>query len=107
MKNINFLESEQTNLKYLSLVASKEQISSKLGQDAVILNLKTGVYHGLDAVGARVWNLLQQPTTMNDIRDVILNEYEVEPEQCEQDLVELLQRLADVELIEVENDTAA
>lgn len=89
------------------IVAAKEQISSDLGGEAVILNLKTGVYHGLDAVGARIWNLLQEPRTIDDIRDTLLEEYEVEPDRCECDLLILLQQLADSELIEVTNATAA
>ncbi len=40
-------------------VASSDQISSDLLGEAVILDLKQGVYHGLDATGARIWNLLQ------------------------------------------------
>lgn len=89
------------------IVAAKEQISSDLGGEAIILNLKTGVYHGLDAVGARIWNLLQEPRTVDDIRDTLLEEYEVEAERCECDLLALLQQLADSELIEVTNATAA
>jgi hypothetical protein len=104
---MNFIELERTNLKYSLVVAAKEQISSDLGGEAVILNLKTGVYHGLDAVGARIWNLLQEPRNVNDIRDALLNEYEVEPDRCERDLLALLQQLADSGLIEVRNATAA
>lgn len=43
------------------VVAVGEQISSNLGGEAVILNLKTGVYHGLNQVGTQIWNLIQQP----------------------------------------------
>ena len=67
-----------------------------------ILDLKAGVYYGLDAVGARIWSLIQEPRTVNEIRDILLEEYEVEPERCERDLLELLQRLADEGIIEVE-----
>jgi len=103
---MNLIELEQSNLTCLSVVASKNQISSELGQEAVILNLKTGVYHGLDAVGGRIWNLIQQPTTVTDIKNVIVDEYEVEPERCEQDLLELLQSLAEEGLIEVSDSTS-
>lgn len=98
---------ERTNLRYSIVVAAKDQISSDLGKEAVILNLKTGVYHGLDPVGARIWNLLQEPRTVNDILDALLNEYEVEPDRCERDLLALLQQLASEGLIEVRNATAA
>jgi len=83
-------------------VAAKDQVSSDLGGEVAILDLKAGVYYGLDAVGARIWSLIQEPRTVNEIRDILLEEYEVEPERCERDLLVLLQRLADEGIIEVE-----
>jgi Coenzyme PQQ synthesis protein D (PqqD) len=85
-----------------TVVAAKDQVSSDLGGEVAILDLKAGVYYGLDAVGARIWSLIQEPRTVNEIRDILLEEYEVEPERCERDLLVLLQRLADERLIEVE-----
>ena len=70
--------------------AASDQLSSKLGNDVVILNLKSGVYYGLDPVGARVWELIQETKSVGAIRDVILNEFDVGQEQCEQDLNDLL-----------------
>ncbi len=83
------------------VVVSAEQISSDLGGEAVILDLKSGVYHGLNEVGARVWNLIQQPKAVKDIKAALLEEYEVEPEQCDRDLMALLEELLDAGLIEV------
>ncbi len=102
---MNFLALEPTALRHLLVVAIKEQVSSELGGDAVILNLKTGIYHGLDAVGARIWHLLQEPRTVNDILNILIQEYEIESERCEREVVTLLQKLADVELVEVKNET--
>jgi hypothetical protein len=84
-------------------VAAKDQVSSDLGGEVAILDLKAGVYYGLDAVGARIWSLIQEPRTVNEIRDILLEEYEVEPERCEHDLLALLRRLADEGLVEVRN----
>jgi hypothetical protein len=70
--------------------AAPDQLSSKLGEDVVILNLKSGVYYGLDPVGARVWELIQETKSVGEIRDVILSEFEVGADQCEADLQNLL-----------------
>jgi hypothetical protein len=87
------------------VVVSKDQVSSDLAGEIAILNLKAGSYYGLDHVGARIWNLIQKPMRVSDVRDTILKEYEVEPDQCEHDLIELLEKLAAEGLIEV-NDEA-
>lgn len=83
------------------VMAAKDQVSCDLSGEAVILNLKSGVYYGLDTVGARIWNLIQEPTTVGEVRDVLVREYEVEPERCERDLLALLEKLADAGLVEV------
>ncbi|EHC14916.1 PqqD family peptide modification chaperone [Fischerella thermalis] len=86
------------------VVASVEQISSDLGGEAVILNLKSGVYHGLNEVGTLIWNLIQTPKTVKDIKAAILAEYEVEAERCDRDLLKLLEDLLAAELINIQND---
>jgi hypothetical protein len=84
-----------------SVVATKDQVSSDLGDEVAILNLEAGTYYGLDAVGARIWSLIQEPRTVEEIRDVLVSEYEVEPDRCESDLIALLQSLEGEGLIEV------
>ena len=86
------------------VVATKEQVSADLGGEVVILNMKNGVYYGLDPVGARIWNLIQNPTTVKVLRDAIFNEYDVDADRCERDLLVLLQDLASNELIEVKDE---
>jgi hypothetical protein len=88
------------------VVAAKEQVSSDLAGEAVILDFKSGVYYGLNEVGARIWNLIQQPKSVSEIRDAIVAEYEIEPEVCDRDLKALLQQLEASGLIEVRNETA-
>jgi hypothetical protein len=83
------------------VVAVKDQVSSDLAGEVVILDLTHGVYYGLDAVGAQIWALIQEPRSVEAIRDAILDEYDVEPEPCERDLLALLGDLAAANLIEV------
>jgi Coenzyme PQQ synthesis protein D (PqqD) len=89
------------------VVAAKEQVSCSLGEEAAILNMKNNVYYGVDAVGSRVWKLLQQPQTIRAICDAMLNEYDVEPDRCERDLLELLEQMRAEGLIEIEAESRA
>ncbi len=88
-----------------SVVAANDQVSSDLGGEVAILHLKAGVYYGLETVGARIWSLIQKPRPVKEIRDILVSEYEVEPDRCESDLIALLQSLADEGLIEVRDGT--
>ena len=87
-------------------MASTDQVSCDLAGEAAILNLKNSVYYGLDTVGARIWTLVQEPITVGAVRDAMLREYDVEPERCERDLIDLLQKLAAEGLIAI-NSAAA
>lgn len=81
------------------VVAAKHQVSCDVSGEAVILNLKSGVYYGLDALGARIWDLIQEPMTVGRIQATLLKEYDVQPDRCERDLLALLQKLADAGLV--------
>jgi len=85
---------------------SDDAISSRLADEVVILNLRSGVYHGLDAVGSRVWELVQEPATVFSVRDALLDEYDVDPQRCEDDLLALFEELKAHGLLEVGADAA-
>jgi hypothetical protein len=83
------------------IVVSKDQVSCDLAGEAAILNLRNGVYYGLDPVGARIWNLVQQPTTFGQIRDALLDDYDVEKVRLETDIKDLLDKLAEQGLVDI------
>jgi|ERR1051326_4951226 hypothetical protein len=84
-----------------TIVASAQQVFCDLDGEAAILNLVNGVYYGLDPVGTRVWNLLQQPRTLIELRDILIAEYDVDAVLLESDIRNLLSLLADNQLVEV------
>jgi len=84
------------------VVASQDQVSGELTDgETVVLNLKDGVYYGLDSIGSEILKLIQEPKTVQDVRDILLQHYDVESEVCERDLVVLLTEMADKDLIRV------
>jgi hypothetical protein len=89
------------------VVVTQDQVSCDLEGEVAILNLTNGVYYGLDPVGARIWNLIQTSETVNEVREALMEEYAVEPDRCEQDLLTFLQELAAEGLIEVKDESAA
>src|SRR5829696_3968827 len=97
---LRFLVMKRTVPFSSSVVAAEGQVFSDLGDEIAILDLKSGTYYGLNAVGARIWSLIQEPRTVEEIYAIIISEYEVEPHRCKHDLVTLLQDLAEQELIE-------
>src|SRR5579864_229659 len=85
------------------VVAAKDQVSCDLAGEAAILNIKSGVYYGLDPVGTQIWNLMQEPREVAEIQNAITDEYEVGPGRCARDLVGFLEKLLAEGLIELKN----
>ncbi len=87
------------------VVAAKDQVSSDLAGETVLLSMQSAMYYGLDEVGSRIWELVREPIRVSDIRDSITREYEVDPERCEADVLDFLRELAAKGLIEVTDGT--
>jgi hypothetical protein len=89
------------------VVAAPEQVSCPLGEESAILNLKNSVYYGMNPVGARVWDLLKQPNSVTELRNVLLEEYEVDEVRCGDDLLALLETMRSEGLIEIRGAAAS
>ena len=109
--------------KSLDISNDSQEIHLKISKDSVvqpvngllyeslkgqpfIFNPSTEAAYGLDPMGVFVWNLLQQPITVIEIKNSILRNYEIMEKQCEKDLLFFLQGLANAQLISIEKKGA-
>ena len=92
-----------TELTNKKLKILPEVHSQEVGGETVLLDLQSESYFGLDEVGTRVWQLLQDSRDMEFIFKTILNEYDVEEEQLRKDLEDLVEKLVDAGLISIED----
>jgi hypothetical protein len=83
------------------VVASSDQLTAMLGDEAVILGTRDDVYYGLDPVGARIWSLVQEPRTLDDVADAIAAEFDVARARALADLLVLAGELVDRGLLDV------
>jgi hypothetical protein len=72
-----------------------------IGDEAVILNLKSELYLGLNPVGTRIWTVLNGAPSIQAAYESLLTEYDVEAERFRQDMDELLDKLLEQGLIEI------
>ncbi|WP_447523916.1 PqqD family peptide modification chaperone [Parasphingorhabdus sp. NYA22] len=79
--------------------ASEQILSSDIGDEMVMMDINLGKYFSLKGPSGRVWELIGNGTTVQAIFDVLLEEYDVEAEQCQQELLALLKDLHDAEMI--------
>lgn len=68
----------------------EDVLFQELHGEGVLLNLKTGVYLGLDSVGRRIFQLLQDDGALRTVLHRMLDEYDVAEAQCASDLLALV-----------------
>ena len=69
--------------------------------EAVLLNLVSGKYYSLDDVGTRMWLLMADHKQLKAVHQALLEEYQVDPQQLEQDLLALTDNLASNGLLQI------
>ena len=80
---------------------SEDVMFQDVGGEAVLLNLASERYFGLDPVGTCIWNLLVQDPRLQPAYERLCAEFEVEPARLESDLLDLVGQLAEAGLVEV------
>ncbi|MEP0391125.1 MAG: PqqD family protein [Erythrobacter sp.] len=82
---------------------SEDVVVREVSGELVLLDLNSGQYFGLDAVGARIWELLADaPRNLIDICDQIEKEFDAPRERIEADMMALAKQLQEQELIAAE-----
>ncbi len=84
------------------VVVTDRQVSSEFMDDeTVVLDIYDGAYYVLNPLGAHIWTMIQEPTTVRELVNDLLEEYEVTADRCTRDVIDLLQELVDRKLVEV------
>jgi Coenzyme PQQ synthesis protein D (PqqD) len=84
-----------------------DQVSCDLSGEAVILNMNSGMYYGVDEIGAFIWGVIEEPHTLEDLRETILSAYQVDRETCNRDVMAFLIDMHTAGLIEIDDVAAA
>jgi hypothetical protein len=84
-----------------------DQLSCDLSGKAVILNLNSGMYYGIDEIGALIWTTLEEPRSVEYLREIILRGYPVDKETCNRDMMAFLADMQSAGLIEIQNAAIA
>lgn len=74
-------------------------LHQELGGETVLLNLANENYFGLDEVGTRVWQVLSETQSANDVVTRLTEEYDVPTDQLRVDVARLIAEIAAAELV--------
>jgi hypothetical protein len=91
-----------SNYTFSSRVSVDPELMFRVvGEETVLLNLKTEKYLGLNETGTAIWKALAEARTIQEAYDAVLGEFDVDPQELERDVRELVDALIEQHLIEI------
>ncbi len=86
-----------------SIISRNSQITAAdMDGEIVMMNIENGNYYNLGKTGSTIWNMLQEPITLQALMEQLLDRYDVTRKQCEDDTLSFLQQLWKAGLIVIE-----
>lgn len=83
------------------LKRNPDMVAANIDGDVVMMGVDQGQYYGISGVGSRVWELLEEPISIDGITEVICREYETDSATCHDDMSKFVNELVKIDLIEV------
>jgi hypothetical protein len=74
-------------------IAADSVVSRELDGEMVLLNLDTGIYFGLDAVGSDMWRAMLASASLGDAASAVEAEYEIAADEVRDDLLRLANQM--------------
>jgi len=81
-------------LQQATVEATSQATSCEVGDETVILDVASGRYFALDAIGGTIWRHLQTPCSVASLCERLMAEYDVPAERCQAEVSALLDQLA-------------
>ena len=98
---MNEVSADRSALSLETVVCTRSnQVSSRVGDELVVLDLDSSLYFSLDPVGARIFELLERPTPLTAVLDAVVAEFDVDAATARADLLALVNSLVAQKLVE-------
>lgn len=82
----------------------KQHVSAEVDGEVVMMSIEKGNYYGIDAVGARIWQIITEPHRVAEVCNQLMTEFDVDRATCEVDTLDFLNRLMAEDLIVVRSE---
>jgi hypothetical protein len=76
-------------------------VEAEVDGEIVALHVDNGTCYGFNNTATAIWKLLDRPRRLGEICDALAGEFDVDPEECEQDVLTLLRDLESDGLVDL------
>jgi hypothetical protein len=85
--------------------ADPDVVAQRLGEEVVVVHLRTNEIFILNRTGARFWELVESGSDLDSVKEQMLSEFDVEETQLAAELEDFVAHLSQAELINVDHSS--
>ena len=78
---------------------NSKTISGRLSDELVMMDMDKGKYFSLNPVATRIWDLLADPMSVEELCSHLMEEYEVEANQCQKDVEDVIEKMKKLNIV--------
>lgn len=83
------------------VIFAQTVFAQEVDGEMVLLDMESENYFGLDEVGTAIWQAMQEKESLQDVFEVLMEQYEVDEEVLQQDLSDFVAKLLENGLVKV------
>jgi hypothetical protein len=83
---------------------SAEFLEAEVDGELVALHVDKGTCYGFNGSATRIWNLLAEPRSLDQLCDALMDEFDVDHETCRNEVKPVLRELAADGLVTIEGE---
>ncbi len=83
------------------IAKGQQYVEAVADGDIVLMHVESGRFFTLSGTGRRMWELMEQPTTIEALAERLIEEYAVDKDACIRDLLAVCEQLDAGKLIDV------
>ncbi len=84
------------------IILNQELLQSEIDGETIMMSIDNGKYYGLNTVASRIWEIVKEEPVFSEIIEKLLNEYDIDKQQCESETKEFLNNLYENKLVKFE-----
>ena len=79
----------------------QDLLDASIDDEVVLLDMQAEKIYGMDPVASRVWELLAQPRNLEEVCDLLVQEFDVDRSICERDVLDYVGHLIEANLVNI------
>jgi len=85
-----------------TVARANDLLATDLDDETILMSIEQSSYYGMEKTARRIWELVEKPIKVADLCSQMAEEYRVEPEVCERDIITFLEELFKEKLVIVQ-----